>query len=1109
MNNTTLVNNKNEISINSIFNDKKYDSIFKKGNILETKVIDKKGNNIIFETINNIRFETNTNIINPNIGDKINFEITKSDSTIKLKFLNNLTETKVIRDSNLMSDKNIMELFNKSNFIKDEETFNNKKPLDNYNNDIKTIQAVAKLKHKLEYGSNNVTLATVNMLLSSGISLSNITLDTLTSTIKEVTDDPNIEVNKNNSKYNSLKTENNNIKISIKNYPEIAENLNKNNLPVTQKNIETVLKVLDTFDTIKDINDSNISFILQNEPKEITLNDIYISKHSNLLEENNNEEKLSKEVLDDLKLELPKVLKDQNIENSSKNIDISHFLLKNQIPITNRAINSTIFLKDISQNISKESLILGTINNIKKDINPLDITLFDDNNLNKENLKLTYKEIIKDINNITPKAIYLLENSGSPVTIFNLRNIIKSSEYNQNLNIEELNDKQLLQKHTLSQIQLKLTYESINRLIDKNINIDTMPIVNALNELNKIEEEKLFKLLDSSNIEINNNNLQKVKDIFNAISMFPLSKRNFIPNVINNNESFTIQGIKNSYLLDKKFEDFETFQTLPNSKYGDSFNNIYDELKNILKNLNIEITEKNIKSASILSRSKLDINYNNLLQVKVIDEKLNYLKDMLHPKIAINMIKEGFNLLDMHIDNILEYIDKYNDQYGDNIKNNLYENILQIEKEDISQDERKSMIAIYRMINQIEKNGSASLGINIKSGHSITLGNLLNASKYYDKSHNNNTYNDISINNESLEFEDINKETIRNLLNKTYQSNTKENINRIKTLLNNEENTTTTKINNAIYTDLITKSLGLNLNNNILKNILSQNNNLLNEPIENVLNEIKNLNLEKSSNNINEVQDAFKDLINFFNSDPKNLQWLEDNNIPITINNLNTLNLSKKNPNLFTDLLDNIKDNFEDINNLIPDTSLNIIKNENIEPKNILENISNFLDNLAFENPNLIHDIKTIQDDIRLKNIINNKKASYSIPIKLKNKISNLSMFIPSGYIPTNNNISIVTSINTDFVGNVKSYIELADKDVYVFFDIEEKFLDIIKKNENILKDIFISQDFQIKNIKYNDINTDIPSIPMNNYNNKKTYPQIKKQIINLASSLSNFLNTI
>ena len=164
---------------------------------------------------------------------------------------------------------------------------------------------------------------------------------------------------------------------------------------------------------------------------------------------------------------------------------------------------------------------------------------------------------------------------------------------------------------------------------------------------------------------------------------------------------------------------------------------------------------------------------------------------------------------------------------------------------------------------------------------------------------------------------------------------------------------------------------------------------------------------------------------------------------------------------------------------------------------------------MAFENPKLIHDIKTIQDDIRLKNIINNKKASYSIPIKLKNKISNLSMFIPSGYIPTNNNISIVTSINTDFVGNVKSYIELADKDVYVSFDIEEKFLDIIKKNENILKDIFLSQDFQIKNIKYNDINTDIPSIPMNNYTNKKTYPQIKKQIINLASSLSNFLNTI
>jgi hypothetical protein len=50
----------------------------------------------------------------------------------------------------------------------------------------------------------------------------------------------------------------------------------------------------------------------------------------------------------------------------------------------------------------------------------------------------------------------------------------------------------------------------------------------------------------------------------------------------------------------------------------------------------------------------------------------------------------------------------------------------------LSQQERAGMIAVYRMLNLIQKNGAAALGLALKQDAPLTLGSLMEAAKFYD-----------------------------------------------------------------------------------------------------------------------------------------------------------------------------------------------------------------------------------------------------------------------------------------------------------------------------------------------------------------------------------------
>lgn len=1088
-------------NISSILNQKGNSSIFKQGNTFSAKVIGKNNNNFLLEAFGNTQFETSFSSINPNIGDTLDFEVVSyGDNRPALKLINAITPTSTRGSVNQLSNHDLMQLFKQSNFVKDDDissTDNDKVANSQQEEILKISKIISKIQNKLSYTSNNLSLAAVNELLSSGICISKIDVELLNSMLKEIEESPNFEFYNNSSKDNLNQKE------------EIIKSLTNKKLPTTDKNIADVERAIVAFNEISKLDDSTIIHFLKQE-KDLTLDNIYLSKYT-VGKKPMYKESINDNSWQNLKSEVNKLFVSESITNTKENMDVAKLLISNEIPITSDNIDLVLFLRDLKKNIDMPSFINEATNNIRKDIPITEIYLNKSVYLqNSENLNSTYKNILRDLPNISPNVISTLEALNKPITLFNLRN----NQYNTTIDeqLTKPSDKNLAYRRELAEIQLKLTSEASLRLIGKNIDIDTMPLIKVVEELRILEKESYGKTLALMGAEPSTENVERVQNLYDKINSFKPLTTNVFSDIIKRETQFTIDGISKSLLATKAMEGYEVFLTMPNEKYGDSFSNVYSQFPSVLESLGIEPTEDNIRAASILSRNKMDINYENIMQVKVIDQKINYVQDRLHPYIAANIIKDGLNPLNMHVDEIISYIDSFNNEYGTNLKDKIAQHILDMDlTENLSKEDRASMIAIYRMLNEIQRNNGASLGLNIKSGQSPTLGHLLDSANYYTRTHGNFSYTDIYIDDNfgTIENYNIPENNIRNLLNSTYQAPTETNISRINTLLKNDENVNAGMVNELTYNEMLLHSATEKLSTGVLKQLMDTNIDFLREPLPNLLHKLENFDIHNNIVNSSSILEDIKDIVNF---NPKVIHFLESNNIPPSIKNIQSVTHLYKKPGYIGGILNTISERQKRISLLdnIPKSPIEYIGDDE-KIKNTLNNISDNLENFIFEDTDnsLIKEIKLAQNAIKVQSFISSRQETFSLPIRLHDKITNLNMFIPNGIIPTNGNINIAISINTPKFGDISCYIKVYDENIELYLNSKDNTtLQLLKDTKGNLFSIFNDIGYNIDKIFYNEELNSVEH-PYNALPKNIISKTTKKQMFDIATSLTKYLDNL
>lgn len=917
------------------------------------------------------------------------------------------------------------------------------------------------------------------------------------------------------------------IKISDEEKKAIIKNLIKADVPVTEKNIEIIYKFIKKFENIDNIDEKTALKVIKNN-EEITFESIYIAEYTPDIK--NEKESISDEDLKQLIPQIEKIFEREGIENNSENIRKAELFIKNEIPLTKESFEKLEFLQNIKQDF--DDLLYKAAEGLKQDKKPEQAELINEEPTldYKQELFSKYEDIINKIPKFTETTIQNVISKNELVSLDNLNkqfedsneyeyneeidivtkeysNISNDKSENENNNNENNNNENennnisaeaITAKKQLAQIQLKLTTEAALRLSSTGIDINVMPVKQAVEELEKLEREIYESTLKTAGAEPISENVEKMENLYKKLESLAPSNitTNVYKEIINNEIEFNIDSIDNLVNqpgAEKVLYTLDALATIPMAKYGDSFQKALGDVPHILEINGIEVNEENINAAKILSRNEMDITNNNITEVKTVDLKMDKVYDTLHPMIAANMIKEGLNPAEMYIDDVLKYIKNFENDYGQDTRDKIASNILDMEKIDnITKEERDAVVAVYRMLSAIEKYDSAAIGVAVKSNVSLTLGNLMEAAKEYESTKKGGVNIEVDEKFGEAQKHIIPENNIIHSMKKAVERNNderrnddanrsfydREDINKNQEELNSSETAFTEKqieYVKMVFDEIIDYSKP----EKILELVKSVPD-FKSSSLEKTLSKLKNAVSERTDIDSRTVKEIIKQIKEMSDTSSSTVEWMNKNNIPVTMANLQIVSGLIKNPFKNGKEIEKLEKKISHIkgglSKNIPSTALEELKNgKSLEE--IIDDVSKDVDEIekkvietASENDIdlMLKQTNYIKRATKLQSELNkNSEGQYQFPVRLSDgSVTDVNMYVING--AKGNDTKTFMAFETQSLGIVQVKMEMKKDGVSLHIGAENKdAADTLKDYQNVLYSLIKDTGFEISDVSF------------------------------------------
>ncbi len=985
-------------------------------------------NKVTLEADGGFVFTAEKDKIVGDVGERIQFKVLESGKEGKGGF--------VVRQMNVSSQKqamfmekqvdaqNIKDLFKQSNLITDEKDFFK----DNMEEQMRTWRAVAAIKQKLASGAANLSQSAVQQLLSKGISLEKISFSTLTEVMTDIS--------------------------------------------VAEKKAVSPQELADAgarLDMVKQLSPGAMVMLIKNNDP-LTFNNLYMANFSAAKEHAAPQTPMTEE----LDGELEKLFTREGIEPSEQNKDIAKFLLANDCDISKENIDKVAFFRELNQGQYDKPLSEAIAVCLQKGQNLGKMKLFElalPHSQQAMELAARYEELIKALPDFNPDAIDDLLEQQIPVTLQNLYNAHQqqggqqtAAPVNRAASLgADFAIASVIAKRQLAEITLKLTLEAAQRLAGKNININTMPLQQALNHLRAIEAECYTQNFQFAGAEATPERLSHMRLLYaNMAEMNPLTI-NVFGNILNRVTPFNLAGIHKDVSHAKLQENYEQFATVPNPKYGDSFAKIRQNIQGFLAKAGIDTSDQNVKAAAILSKNNMDITQDSVDKVKLIDLKIDYVQNRLHPNIAASIIRDGLNPLDMHIDELISYIDRFDNAYGENLKDKMSAHMVELFKqENIQKQERNAIIAIYRMLNAIENDGAVAVGVTVKNGVNLTMGNMLEAAKYYNRTKGKENMLSFDVDDN---FGSLNKLKVPE--------------GHISSIFSSLENGTDEKPSAHVQLhDFAFKRFVEHADPRVLAAFLAKNPHLADKTLEEAAAELQDLKESQNTASEGKLSQRLEQLAQLFQSDPTTIRWMEQNHIPATMTNINALNQLRKNPFFIGQALEKLMEDMDaesraELEEILPDASLKTV--DSTAPESLWQNLQHRLDDLK-ENghsPTLsfLQQFQVVQNAIKVQNNLQatSQSAGIKIPVKLKNKVTDLNIYMvnKSPQQPNQDN-RVLMALDTGHLGTVQFDVSLSGNRLSLaVHNPNDRVLAYLEKDKAKLSNMLQSLGFEVSELTF------------------------------------------
>ena len=498
------------------------------------------------------------------------------------------------------------------------------------------------------------------------------------------------------------------------------------------------------------ISDEQMIYMIQND-MDFTIANVETARNSVNADSPAQEKPLDQQVWNDIYPQVTAVVEAAGMSVTEQSLAGAKFMLQHELPVTVDSLRMFMSVQALNQRGLQEPQLQANIEEQVAIGNSPEHA-----RVSGSTLAERASQLVEKVQSITTNAVDIAATQGKPLTISYLYNstmrnmnvrtsrrpfntgaegasLSLSGEGSGSVNAMFSNHPAAVTaRRQLEEIRLAMTMEAATRLVKQDINIDAKPLSKVVDAL-KSQEADYYEQVVSS---------QDLHDIPDGVDLLKetLSKTDGLKNLpayalgeMVRTPAVTVGGLYDTASHMKATlmgKAYETMMTKPRADMGDSITDAFQNVDAILEDLDFDRNEANQRAVWILAYNQMEMTKENIVSVKSADAKVQQMFETLTPQIVLNLIRENKNPLNMTIDGLNEEIMQQKEIRGITDEQRFSEFLYQLDKTNgITQEERKSFIGIYRLLDKIEKSHGKDIGAVVRNGQDVTLHNLFTADK--------------------------------------------------------------------------------------------------------------------------------------------------------------------------------------------------------------------------------------------------------------------------------------------------------------------------------------------------------------------------------------------
>ncbi len=284
-------------------------------------------------------------------------------------------------------------------------------------------------------------------------------------------------------------------------------------------------------------------------------------------------------------------------------------------------------------------------------------------------------------------------------------------------------------KRQLEEIRLTMTIDAARRMENKGIHLDVQNLVQIVDELKQMEQEACRGYLQSSGVEQSKENVEIMTDTLRAREDILSAPAAVYGRTIETVHIDTIADVAAAgrEMRLRMESSYESVGTEVRADLGDRISKAFSNVNDILEDLQLEPTAMNQRAVRILGYNRMELTRENILSMKEYDDKVTTLVRELRPQVVAELIRRKENPLEMSLDELGEKVSQISEELTqDDVSFRKY--LWKLDHSGgISEEERKSMIGIYRLLDKVNKSDGAVIGQVVRDGRELSFSSLLSA----------------------------------------------------------------------------------------------------------------------------------------------------------------------------------------------------------------------------------------------------------------------------------------------------------------------------------------------------------------------------------------------